>query len=234
MFRFIKRWLPAKDEVTKPKAVAKQAIEMLRREYTGEPLLESNVDPNPIAQFINWFDEALKQIKDDPNAMILSTADADGRPSSRTVLLKGYNEEGFIFYTNYASRKAIQIAENPNVSITFYWPELMRQIHIEGVAEKVSAERSDAYFKTRPDGSKISAWATYQSRPVSSRDEFENRRKEIEDKFIGKEITRPPTWGGYIIKPKRIEFWQGRLNRLHDRICYIKSEEIWKIIRLSP
>lgn len=234
MFRFFKRWFPGRDEVKKPKSAVTQAVAMLRREYEGKPFNEENIDPDPIRQFQTWFDVAVKAIKHDPNAMILSTSDSGERPSSRTVLLKGFDEDGFIFYTNYNSRKGKHITQNPNVSLTFYWPDLVRQIHIEGIAEKVPAELSDQYFATRPDSSKLSAWASDQSSPIASREELENRLKEMEQKFGKGEIPRPPHWGGYVVKPDQIEFWQGRLNRLHDRILYKKEDGKWIIERLSP
>jgi len=235
MFQYLKRWLPSRDELDKPKAAAGQAIEMLRREYSGDPLKKNRVNENPIKQFSIWFDEAVDAVKADPNAMLLSTVNKDGNPSCRTVLLKGFDDAGFVFYTNYNSRKARHIEQNAAVSLTFYWPGLMRQIHIEGKAEKVSAEKSDAYFKTRPSSSKRSAWASQQSDNVADREQLEKQLKEIEKRFAGKEIPRPPHWGGYCVKPERIEFWQGRLNRLHDRICYVLQEnKEWKIERLSP
>ncbi len=234
MFKFLKRWLPGRDEVSRPKSAVTQAVAMLRREYEGKPFNENNVDPDPIKQFSAWFDVAVKAIKHDPNAMILSTVNSNGRPSSRTVLLKGFDENGFIFYTNYNSQKAKHIGQNPNVSLTFYWPDLVRQIHIEGIAEKVPAEKSDQYFATRPDTSKLSAWASDQSRPIGSRDELENKLKSMEKKFAKGEIPRPPHWGGFCVAPRRIEFWQGRLNRLHDRISYQKENGEWKMERLSP
>ncbi|WP_176719426.1 pyridoxamine 5'-phosphate oxidase [Rhodohalobacter halophilus] len=234
MFSFFKRWIPGRDEISKPKTAARQAVEMLRREYTGKPLLEEHVSEDPIEQFSAWFDEAVDKIITDPNAMIVATADQDGKPSSRTVLLKGFDENGFVFYTNYRSRKGRQILENPYVSITFYWPELMRQIHIEGVTEKVPEEQSDAYFSKRPAASQLSALASPQSDVVESREALENRLKEMEKKFGGGPIPRPENWGGFLVKPIRIEFWQGRLNRLHDRICYEKEGQEWKISRLSP
>jgi pyridoxamine 5'-phosphate oxidase len=235
MFEYLKRWLPAGDEVKKPKAAAGQAIEMLRREYSGKPLKKSDVYQDPIKQFSVWFDEAVDAVKADPNAMLISTVNGAGKPSSRTVLLKGFDAEGFLFYTNYNSRKAKHIEHQPSVSLTFYWPDLMRQIHIEGMAEKVSAEKSDAYFQTRPSSSKRSAWASQQSDIVANREQLEKQLRDIEKKYAGSEIPRPPHWGGYRVKPLRIEFWQGRLNRLHDRICYVLQEnKEWKIERLSP
>ncbi len=234
MLRYFKRWFPAKDELTKPKAAGKQAIEMLRREYSGIPLLEENMCPNPVEQFRLWFDEALKTIKDDPNAMLLSTVDGSCQPSSRTVLLKGFSEDGFVFYTNYKSRKGLHIDANPKVSLTFYWPELMRQIHVEGRAEKVSGKQSDDYFNLRPDASKIAAIASAQSSELNSRAELEQKRDELEAKFKDGNIPRPPHWGGYIVKHERVEFWQGRLNRLHDRICYTFDGKQWNTQRLAP
>jgi len=235
MFQYLKRWFPARDELSKPKAAAGQAIEMLRREYSGKPLKKNKIHKNPVEQFTVWFDEAVDAVKADPNAMLLSTVDKEGKPSSRTVLLKGFDENGFIFYTNYGSRKAKHIEGCPSVSLTFYWPDLMRQIHIEGKAEKVSVEKSDAYFNTRPPTSRRSAWASHQSKKVENREQLENQLKEIEMRFAGKEIPRPPHWGGYRVKPERIEFWQGRLNRLHDRICYtMQADGEWEIGRLSP
>lgn len=207
---------------------------MLRREYEGQPFDPGSADPDPFKQFSNWFDDAVSAIKHDPNAMTLSTADKNGRPSSRTVLLKEYDETGFVFYTNYKSRKGSQIMNNPNVSLTFYWPDLMRQIHIEGTAQKIPETRSDAYFRLRPGASKLSAWASEQSSEIESREELENKLKKMEQKFKGDEIPRPPHWGGFLVQPHRMEFWQGRLNRLHDRICYIKEQNSWSVKRLSP
>ncbi len=234
MFRLLKRWLPAKDEISMSKTIARQALEMLRREYSGKPFLESNVHDDPVEQFSVWFDEAVEKVKTDPNAMILATASKNGKPSSRTVLLKGFDKNGFVFYTNYDSRKGKQIQENPNVSITFYWPELMRQIHIEGRAEKIPEEKSDAYFAKRPKSSKLSARASSQSEKISSREELEEKLREMEKRSEAGGIPRPPNWGGFCVKPNRIEFWQGRLNRLHDRICYEKLNDSWGIYRLSP
>jgi pyridoxamine 5'-phosphate oxidase len=234
MIRFIKRWLPAKDELQQPRQAAKQAIAMLRREYQGKPFDPEHADPNPVAQFAVWFEDAVQTIKKDPNAMTLCTVGDNGRPSSRTVLLKEFDENGFVFYTNYKSRKGSHIENNPHLSITFFWPDLMRQVHIEGEAEKTPGVQSDAYFKTRPDASKLSAWASEQSQAVDSRTDLEKKFREMETKFRGGEIPRPPHWGGFLVKPDRIEFWQGRLNRLHDRICYTREKDEWVIKRLSP
>jgi len=234
--RFIKRWLPGRDEVRHPGRFARQSVAMLRREYQGKPLEEAHVDPEPILQFEAWFEEATRVIRDDPNAMILSTVDEQDGPSARTVLLKGFSEEGFIFYTNYDSRKGHQIRGNPRVALTFHWPDLMRQVCIEGVAGKTSAEQSDTYFQSRPAGSRISAVASPQSRVVASRRELEDRARDLEEKYSDlDDIPRPDHWGGYLVRPERIEFWQGRVNRLHDRICYTrKPQGGWEFRRLAP
>jgi len=234
MLHYFKRWFPSKDEIPKSKKAIHQAVEMLRREYNGIPLNKESVDPNPILQFSKWFEIAVKVIEHDPNAMILGSANRDGQPSTRTVLLKGFDEAGFIFYTNYESRKAKDLAENNKVSLTFYWPDLMRQIHIQGSVKKISEEMSDQYFKSRPAGSKLGAWASKQSSVIESRSDLEESLRSLEKKYSHSEIPRPPNWGGYIVNPHRFEFWQGRLNRLHDRIVYRKEGEDWVIERLSP
>ncbi len=234
MFKFLKKWLPARDEIVKPRQISKQAIAMLRREYDGVPLDESTVLPDPVSQFSAWFEEVLQKVNQDPNAVILSVADKNGRPSSRTVLLKGFDENGFIFYTNYQSRKGRVVEENPYASLTFFWAGLMRQVHVEGKVEKTDVKTSDEYFQSRPLSSKLGAWASDQSRPIPNRLELEVRLKEAEKKFEGEIIPRPPHWGGYRVIPERVEFWQGRLNRLHDRICYTKNGDNWQITRLMP
>ncbi len=240
LVRFIKRWLPGRDEVQHPGRFARQSVAMLRREYQGKPLVEEHLNSDPILQFEDWFEEATRVIRDDPNAMVLSTVDEEGRPTARTVLLKGFSEDGFIFYTNYDSPKGHHIIRNPNVSLTFHWPDLMRQVRIDGIAEKTSDEQSDAYFHSRPAGSRISAVASPQSKEVSSRQELENRVRELQEQYSNlDEIPRPKHWGGYLVVPNRIEFWQGRVNRLHDRICYIPKKESgkvesWDFRRLAP
>ncbi len=236
VIRFIKRWLPGRDEVRHPGRFARQSVAMLRREYQGKPLEEELVNPDPILQFESWFEEAMRVIRDDPNAMVVSTVDEQGCPSARTVLLKGFNEEGFIFYTNYESRKGRQILTNPNVALTFHWPDLMRQVCIEGMAGKTPESQSDAYFRSRPAGSRISAAASPQSQVVASRRELEDRVRELEEEYRDLDaIPRPAHWGGYLVRPERIEFWQGRVNRLHDRICYTrKPEGGWEFRRLAP
>ena len=241
LFHYIRRRMPGKEELINPARLTRQSIAMLRREYQGQPLLEDHVDNNPLNQFEIWFREAINVVKDDPNAMILSTVDEKGIPSARTVLLKGYDESGFVFYTNYNSRKGKHITANQNVSLIFYWPDLMRQVCIEGVAAKVPDQQSDDYFRSRPAGSRISAVASPQSDEVTSRKELEIRVKELEDKYPHIDnMPRPAYWGGYKVRPFRIEFWQGRVNRLHDRLCYTKKKETsstaaeWKLVRLAP
>ncbi len=216
---------------------ARQSVAMIRREYQGKPLEEKNVNPNPLQQFELWFAEAAQVIADDPNAMILSTTGHDGQPTARTVLLKGFDDEGFTFYTNYESRKGQLITQNPKVSLTFYWPDMVRQICIEGTAEKTVTSQSDAYFRTRPAASRISAVASPQSREVRSRSELEKMVAKVQKEYRDyDEIPRPEQWGGYIVKPHRMEFWQGRMNRLHDRICYTRrtDSDLWQIRRLAP
>ncbi|MDG5767963.1 pyridoxamine 5'-phosphate oxidase [Balneolales bacterium ANBcel1] len=235
MIRFIKRWMPARDEVRKPMKFARQSVAMLRREYQGKPLEEKSVSPNPIQQFELWFEEAAGIIRDDPNAMVLSTADDNGRPSARTVLMKGFDDDGIVFYTNYESRKSLQIMKNPHVALTFQWPDLVRQVCIEGVAEKVPESQSDAYFRSRPVSSRISAVASPQSKVLVSRSELEKRVEEVRRELEGEEISRPDTWGGYLVRPERFEFWQGRINRLHDRLEYLPAGNgRWTIRRLAP
>ncbi len=236
VIRFIKRWLPGREEVRKPMKFARQSVALIRREYKGLPLEEKNVSPNPFQQFEIWFEEAARKIADDPNAMILSTVDEEGQPAGRTVLMKGFDDEGFVFYTNYESRKADHIENNPQVCLTFYWPDILRQIIIEGTAEKIPGFQSDTYFRTRPAGSRISAVASPQSRVVSSRTDLEKRVRKVQREYDNyNDIPRPDYWGGYLVRPRRFEFWQGRVNRLHDRICYTSADNrLWKIQRLAP
>ncbi len=235
MFRFIKRWLPSKEEASSPGRLLSQSITLMRREYQGEPFSEELAESHPVDQFEIWFDDAVRTEKFDPNAMTLSTAGESGTPTARVVLLKEYDKTGFVFYTSYESRKAKDLVQNPAASLNFFWPDLIRQVHIEGTVEKVPREMSAAYFSKRPRASQLSALASSQSEPVSSRGELEQKVKALDEKFAGKEIPLPPNWGGYRLKPTRFEFWQGRVNRLHDRICYTKSDnDIWSIIRLSP
>lgn len=212
----------------------KQSIADIRKEYTALSLQATEVDANPVDQFLSWFDMAINAEIMEPNAMTLSTIDGN-KPSSRIVLLKGVENEQFVFYTNYKSAKGHQMANSPYVSLNFFWPELERQVRIEGTVQKVDEATSDAYFKSRPRGSQIGAWVSPQSEIIESREVLNKRLEEIELKFKDRDVERPPHWGGYSVKPNLIEFWQGRPSRLHDRIQYTFSEaNNWTIERLAP
>jgi pyridoxamine 5'-phosphate oxidase len=205
----------------------------LRRDYAGKALTKALVDADPIVQFNKWLDEALSSEITDANAMLLTTVDAECRPSSRVVLLKGLSENGFVFFTNYESKKAADLAKNQNVSLTFFWPQLQRQVHISGTAEMISAAESASYFKSRPYDSQIGAWASHQSSVIESRAALEARFDEMRAKY-SEDVPLPPFWGGYRVEPTQIEFWQGRASRLHDRIVYRLAGHDWRIERLSP
>lgn len=193
-----------------------------------------SVDKNPFIQFRYWFEEAVSSEILEPNAMILSTVDRDSKPSQRTVLMKAIDETGIVFYTNYTSRKSEHIQSNPNVSVLFPWYDLERQVSIEGTVEKVSTAQSLKYFLSRPFGSQLGAWVSNQSQVISSRSILEEKLAQMKAKFSEGKVPLPDEWGGYKIKPERIEFWQGRKNRLHDRIVYIKENKLWNIKRLAP
>lgn len=209
-------------------------IARLRREYTGQPLEEAQAPDEPLALFRHWFEEALRAELTEPNAMVLATVDTSGRPSARVVLLKDFNEAGFVFYTNYESRKGKELAQNPWAALVFWWAELMRQVRIEGRVEKVPAEESDAYFQTRPRESQLGAWASPQSQVVPDRATLEQRVAEWAQQFNERKIPRPPHWGGYRVVPEVIEFWQGRSGRLHDRLRYRRTTQGWVRERLAP
>jgi pyridoxamine 5'-phosphate oxidase len=207
----------------------------LRQEYTRAGFRETDAAPDPIEQFRRWFEEALAADLREPNAMTLATATPDGRPAARVVLLKGFDERGFVFYTNYESRKGRELEENPYSALVFYWGELERQVRIEGRAGRVTGEESDAYYQSRPLGSRLGAWVSEQSRPVGDRATLEERLRELEGEYEGREVARPPFWGGYRVEPEEIEFWQGRENRLHDRLLYRReSDQSWSMERLQP
>ena len=200
----------------------------------SEALDEQTIDRDPINQFKRWFDDAIASGMKLPEAMTLATATRDGRPSARVVLLKDVDNEGFVFFTNYRSAKARDLEANPQAALVFYWSQFDRQVRVEGTAERVSAEESRTYFKTRPRESQIGAWASPQSDIIENRELLETRVAELEQLYGDGEIECPEHWGGYRLKPMRIEFWKGRLGRLHDRIVYERDRENWKISRLAP
>ena len=210
-------------------------IESSRTSYERGQLLESTVHPDPVVQLRVWLDEAFADRQTlDPNAMCLSTVDAFAQPSARIVLLRGLDSRGLAFFTSYSSRKGEEIAANPLVAATFFWLALQRQVRVEGRATQLSDEESDAYFASRPAGHQLSAWASEQSRPIESRTVLEERIEHFAARFEGEEIPRPHSWGGYVIAPHRFEFWQGRSNRMHDRLEYRREGASWTIVRLQP
>ena len=212
-----------------------RAVADMRRTYKLSHLLESEVAAEPLAQFEKWFGEAVRAEVLEPNAMTLATAGADGRPSARTVLLKGYDARGFVFYTNYESRKGLELAANPQASLLFTWLPLERQIEIRGAVEPVSREETEAYFYKRPIDSQLGAWASRQSTVLASREDLERRIEALMLEHRGKTVPVPPHWGGYRVAPQSVEFWQGRPSRLHDRLRYSRQDGgSWKLERLSP
>lgn len=212
----------------------RKKVSEIRIDYTKGELDIDHVSPDPIVQFEKWFEEAVSAEVMEPNAMSLGTV-SNGQPSVRIVLLKGFDERGFIFYTNYESRKAAELQEEPKAALTFFWPELQRQIRIEGTVVKAPEPESDQYYASRGRGSRIGAWASPQSRRISDRKVLEDLVEEVSSRFEGQEeIPRPDHWGGYLLRPTYLEFWQGRSSRLHDRIVYESSEGGWAISRIAP
>ncbi|MCX2574280.1 pyridoxamine 5'-phosphate oxidase [Pedobacter sandarakinus] len=214
--------------------VTNEFLQNLRQDYKGATLDASDVDNNPITQFKKWFDDAVTAQVYEPNVMTLATADKSGRPDARIVLLKGVDDDGFRFFTNYLSAKGKQLKRNPYAALVFFWPDLERQVRIEGVVEKLDKETSEAYFITRPIASQIGAVASPQSQVIPDRAVLEERFEDLKNKSEGKLITKPAHWGGYIVKPTRIEFWQGRRSRLHDRINFELIKGSWVKNRLAP
>lgn len=214
--------------------MSQEKISGIRKEYNLKQLNKTEVNPNPVMQFSQWMTEAIKASCNEPNAMTLATSTFDGKPSARVVLLKDFNEEGFTFFTNYESKKGRQILQNPYGALVFFWPELERQVRIEGVIRRVNDDISDRYFHTRPQKSKIGAWASPQSQVIPNRKYLENLKSDFQEEFSKKNISRPPNWGGYALQPNLFEFWQGRPNRLHDRIQYTYFNSEWLIERLAP
>jgi len=212
-----------------------KSIADIRKDYSKLSLDIKSVDKNPLTQFARWFEEALKSEVDEPNAFTLSTVSEDGRPSGRIVLLKGLENEKFIFYSNYQSAKGKELESNPACALTFFWPPLERQVRIEGVASKTDVVSSEKYFQSRPRESQIGAWASPQSAVIAGREILDARVKELQKKFDGAEkLPKPNQWGGYEVEANEIEFWQGRANRLHDRIVFYKVDEKWQMHRLAP
>lgn len=209
-------------------------IATIRKEYKLRSLLESDVDADPIKQFQHWWNDAVKSNVEEVNAMTLATVDSKGKPSARIVLLKGINNNGFIFFTNYESKKGTHLTENPNTALVFFWKELERQVRIEGTVKKISEKESDEYFVVRPEQSRIGAWSSPQSKVIKNRTYLEDMFEKYTKQFSDGAIIRPPHWGGYIVQPSLIEFWQGRPNRLHDRLQYTLYDNKWIIERLAP
>ncbi len=212
----------------------RKSIQNLRREYKLNKLSEETVHKSPFRQFGIWFSTVIKMKLKEPNAMVLATSDKKARPTLRVVLLKGLRKDGFIFFTNYTSTKGKNLKENPSASLLFFWSELERQVRVEGKVRKISRVESQNYFDSRPLNSRIAAWASDQSKIISTRHIIDERFEELKNQFKGRRIPVPPDWGGFILIPEYFEFWQGRENRLHDRICYKKIKNGWKNFRLAP
>ncbi len=209
-------------------------IKTSRKEYRAGVLNAEDLDADPILQFGNWMDEAIDAQVDEPHAMTLATANRSGEVSARVALLRRVDNRGFAFFTNYESRKGRDLAENPNAALVFHWPSLERQVRITGKVFKTEAAESDEYFRDRPRSHQLSAWVSHQSQPIPDRHELNRVMREMEHRFLNQDVPRPAYWGGYILRPEVIEFWQGRPNRLHDRLCYRRINSQWILERLSP
>jgi pyridoxamine 5'-phosphate oxidase len=210
------------------------SIDQSRREYVRGPLEREHLDADPVVQFQQWFEDACARIDVEPNAMTLATVDRDGAPAARTVLLKFFDRDGFVFFTNLESRKAVHIENNKRVALLLWWPGLERQIEINGVAERISSVEAAKYFMTRPRGSQLGAWVSHQSHVLTSRKALEMKLDEMKRKFVNREVPLPSFWGGFRVVPSTIEFWQGQPDRLHDRFQYLREGESWRIQRLAP
>ncbi|RXK81045.1 pyridoxamine 5'-phosphate oxidase [Filimonas effusa] len=211
-----------------------RAIADIRTDYSLKTLDESVIAPDAIDQFTTWWNEAIDSEIEEANVTTVATATKDGIPDARIILLKSYDKKGFVFFTNYNSVKAQELAENPKASMIFFWKELQRQVRVFGTVEKISAADNDEYFNSRPEGSRIGAWASPQSHVIADRTILDQKIEAVKAEFAGKPIPRPEFWGGYLIKPETVEFWQGRSSRLHDRIKYTRQNNNWKIERLAP
>ena len=211
-----------------------ESLADLRREYARARLDEEDVSHDPIVEFARWLADAQAAHVEEPNAMVLATATVDGSPSARVVLLKAFDERGFVFFTDYRSRKGSELEDNPRAALVLHWKELERQVRITGPVERTSIEDSEAYFRSRPIGSRLGAWVSHQSAVIPSRTALEAGLAEVEERFAEGDVPLPPYWGGYRVRPETIEFWQGRESRLHDRIRYLRSGEAWRIERLAP
>ena len=210
------------------------SIADLRKDYTLRGFDITDADANPLAQFRTWFDTAVQAGLPEPNAMTLATATPEGRPSARIVLLKGLDARGFVFYSNYESRKGRELTSNPFAALVFLWDELERQVRIEGAVEQVAAAEADAYFASRPWGSRIGAWASAQSTPLANRAALDDQYAALAAQYEGQDVPRPPHWGGFRVVPERFEFWQGRRSRLHDRIVFSRTDDGWDTTRICP
>lgn len=209
-------------------------LHKMRREYDSGALQEQEMAADPMEMFARWLEEAIAAGIDEPNAMTLATATPEGKPSARVVLLKEMTRNGFTFFTNYRSRKGEELRLNPYASLVFDWHEMARQVRIEGAVEQLPPDESDAYYLSRPENARIGAWTSPQSRVVADRGELDALQREVEQRFAQEPLPRPDHWGGYLVRPERIEFWQGRPNRMHDRLVYEKNEEEWSLQRLAP